>query len=141
MSELREIVDTHYQGFNTKDIDLLLSVFDPDVETIAPGMNSKGVEAFRPFAEAFARAAPDGQIRGDRFFEDRDTIIVEGTFGGTNTGPLMTANGEIPATGRSFSFRFADIFEVRDGKCVSHRIYWDNAEFMAQLGMMPGGEG
>jgi hypothetical protein len=30
-----------------------------------------------------------------------------------------------------------DIFQARDGKFVSHRIYWDNATFLAQLGLMP----
>ena len=59
--------------------------------------------------------------------------------------PRRTANGSpaakprrIPASGRSFSLPFVDLFQARDGKIVAHRIYWDNATLMAQLGAMPG---
>jgi ketosteroid isomerase-like protein len=34
------------------------------------------------------------------------------------------------------TFPFADFFQVRDGRCVSHRIYWDNMAMMAQLGAL-----
>jgi len=34
-----------------------------------------------------------------------------------------------------------DIFRVRDGKFVSHHIYFDQMTFLAQLGLMPGGAG
>jgi limonene-1,2-epoxide hydrolase len=31
---------------------------------------------------------------------------------------------------------FAGIFQVRDGRCVSHRIYFDNMAMLAQLGAL-----
>jgi ketosteroid isomerase-like protein len=43
----------------------------------------------------------------------------------------------IPASGRSFSLPYVDIFRAQDGKFVSHRIYWDNAMLLAQLGVLP----
>ena len=43
----------------------------------------------------------------------------------------------LPATGHSFSLPYVDIFQARDGKFVSHRMYWDNAMFPAQLGVLP----
>ena len=43
----------------------------------------------------------------------------------------------IPPTGRAFTLPYVDIFQARDGKFVSHRIYWDNAAFLAQLGLLP----
>ena len=39
--------------------------------------------------------------------------------------------------GRAFSFPYVDIVTARDGKVVSHRVYWDNVTFLAQLGLMP----
>ena len=48
-------------------------------------------------------------------------MIVEGVYTGTHTGPLAGPAGVIPATGRSFSLPYVDIFQARDGKFVSHR--------------------
>ena len=45
---------------------------------------------------------------------------------------------EIPATGKTFDFPFVGIFQVRDGKISSIRIYYDQVEVLTQLGLMPG---
>ena len=73
-----------------------------------------------------------------RTFEVGDTIIVEGTYSGTQTGPLVGPGSTIPATGKAFSFPYVDILQARDGKVISHRIYWDNVTFLSQLGVLPG---
>jgi len=52
----------------------------------------------------------------------------------------MTPTGEIPPTGRHFEFPYVDILQARDGKVVSHRVYFDQVAFLAQLGLMPGAE-
>lgn len=71
-----------------------------------------------------------------RSFTDGDTVIVEGIFSARQTGPVPTPNGEIPPTGNAVSFPFADFFEVSDGRCVSHRVYYDNLTMMAELGAL-----
>ena len=71
-------------------------------------------------------------------WEVDDTIIVEGVYSGTQSGPLATPDGsEIPATGRSFPFPYVDILRARDGLFVEHRLHWDNAAFLSQLGLLP----
>jgi ketosteroid isomerase-like protein len=58
---------------------------------------------------------------------------------GTHTGPLVGPADAIPATGPSFSYPFCDVLQARDGTFIAHRIYWDNATFLGQLGLMPAG--
>jgi len=137
MSELQQLLETHYAGVNSGDLDAALVVFDPDCETLTPNGPANGVEAFRAMGEAFRIAAPDNRLEVLHTFEAGDTIIVEGVYSGTHTGPLASPEGTIPATGRSFSFPYVDILQARDGKFVSHRIYWDNFTFLSQLGLMP----
>jgi predicted ester cyclase len=72
-----------------------------------------------------------------RVFEIGDTAIAEGNFVGTHTGPLATPNGAVPATGRRMDLPFSDFFEVKDGKVISHRVYFDQMALMAQLGLLP----
>ena len=49
-----------------------------------------------------------------------------GCNAGTQTGPLVTEGGTIPASGNAFAFPYVDLFQLRDGVCVSHRVFWDN---------------
>jgi ketosteroid isomerase-like protein len=135
MSQLQQMLETHYAGVNAGDLDLALSVFDPKCETMTP----HGAMELRAMGEAFRTAAPDNRLKAIRTIEAGDTIIVEGEYSGTHTGPLAGPNGTIPATGRAFSFPYCDVLQARDGKFVSHHIYWDNVTFLAQLGLLPNG--
>jgi steroid delta-isomerase-like uncharacterized protein len=138
VSDLQELVRIHYEGVNSGDLDSALSVFDPDCEGVTPLGPMRGAAAQKAFGEAFRAAVPDNRLEILRQFEAGDTIIVEGVYTGTQTGDLAGPGGTIPASGRTFSLPYVDLFQARDGKIVSHRIYWDNATFMAQLGAMPG---
>jgi predicted ester cyclase len=70
--------------------------------------------------------------------ESQDDVVVEGVYSGTHTGPLATPDGqEIAATDKSVNVPYVTMFEVRDGRIASHRAYWDQMAFMAQLGLMP----
>lgn len=137
MSQLEKMVDIHYAGVNSGDLDAALSVFDPDCEFVTPNGAHRGLDAQRALGEAFHTAAPDNRLRRLRTVEADDTIVVEGVYSGTHTGPLVTPAGTIPATGRAFSFAYCDVLQARDGRFVSQRIYWDNVTFMAQLGLAP----
>lgn len=137
MSELARLLKGHYDGVNSGDLDAAMAVFDPECENLTPNGEMKGVQAFRELGEAFRTAAPDNHLEILRTFEAGDTIIVEGVYSGTHTGPLATPAGPIPATGRRFSFPYVDFMQARDGRFVSHRIYWDNVTFLSQLGVIP----
>ena len=137
MSELQRLVRIHYEGVNSGDLDTAGSVFAGDCENTSPHGTLKGIDAFRQMGEAFQAAAPDNRLEALRTWEAGDTVIVEGIYTGTHTGPLAGPGGVIPATGRSFSLPYVDIFQARDGRFVSHRIYWDNATLLAQLGVTP----
>ena len=138
MSELRSIVDRHYEGINRHDLDMATSMLADDVESTLPGGPPlKGIAAFKGYVNVFFTAAPDAHIEGKRYLESGDTIVVEGVYSGTHTGPLMTPAGQVPPTGRHFAFTFCDILQVRGGKGYNHRVYFDQADFLTQLGLMP----
>jgi steroid delta-isomerase-like uncharacterized protein len=137
MSDLLSMVHAHYEALNHDDLDAAVALFAEDVETITPGGTEKGRDAFRALGEAFLRAVPDMHHDIVRTFEDGDTIVVEGVYSGTQTGPLETPQGTLPASGNEFAFPYVDIMQARDGVCVSHRVYWDNVTFLSQIGAIP----
>jgi steroid delta-isomerase-like uncharacterized protein len=135
MSQHRAFLDTVYQSFNKGDYDAVEPYFAADVETRSPGGTMKTRDEWRAMGAAFFAAVPDMKHEVVSYHEDGDTIVVEGIYSGTQTGPLITEAGTLPPSGNAFAFPYVDIFELRDGICVSHRIYWDNLGFMAQLGV------
>jgi len=92
----------------------------------------------RSIRRSIAKSPNSIRLQALRSFEDGDTIIVEGVYSGTQSGDLAGPGGTIPASGRTFSLPYVDFIQARGGKIISHRMYWDNATFMAQLGAMPG---
>jgi len=137
MSALLDLVLTHHRGLETGDLDLSETVFAEDVVTQMPFGTLHNRDEFRALGQAFVTAVPDMKLEITNTCEQGDTIVVEGIYSGTQIGPLQTPAGEIPASGRSFSFPYVDVFVARDGKFAEHRGYWDNATFMSQLGLMP----
>jgi steroid delta-isomerase-like uncharacterized protein len=136
-TELRKLVDQHYDGMNAGDLDAALKGIASDVETVTPFGVITGLAGFRELGQAFLTAVPNQKMAIVNYLDAGDTAVVEGVYSGTHTGPLASPNGVIPATNREFSFTFADFFVAKDGKIVSHHIYWDNMGFMAQLGLIP----
>ena len=138
MSMLMELVHSPYRGLETGNLELGTAPFAENVVTETPSGVVEGIEGFRGLARAFFTAAPDMKLAIRNTWEVGDTIIVEGVYSGTQSGPLATPDGsEIPATGRSFSFPYVDILRAREGKFVEHRVYWDNITFLTQLGLLP----
>jgi steroid delta-isomerase-like uncharacterized protein len=137
MSQLRDQVQKHYDAVNRGDMDTAITIFDPDVEGVTPNGTLNGHDALRQLGEAFMAAAPNQHMEMVRVVETDDTVVVEGVYAGTQTGPLVGPGGTIEASGNDFAFTFCDVFTFRDGLCVNHHIYWDNMSLLAQLGALP----
>lgn len=66
-----------------------------------------------------------------------NNIAAVGHLKGTNTGPIPTPGGEIPATKKKFGFLMGHVVDsTEDGRAVAHdRFYIDGATFMGQVGL------
>ena len=116
-----------------------MAAFSDELETIDPGMGTvHGIEPFREYLETFKRAMPDARAVIERAYEAGNTVIVEGRFVGTHTGPLAGDDGDIEPTGARVDLPFADFSRVEDGKIVSYHTYYDQVGLLTQLGLMEG---
>ena len=67
-------------------------------------------------------------------------MVGEWTADATNTGPLYLPSGDVhPPTGKRFTNNGIDVSVIDAGRIKSHRLYWDTAAVLAQLGLMPEG--
>jgi predicted ester cyclase len=138
--------DTVLKAFemgDSQNFEELTKLQTDDFELTMPGMTVKkqDLEGFyKPTWAGF----PDGKHRIDNVIETGDTVVVEALWGGTNLGPVMMPDGEMPATGNRVSFRLASVNKIRGGQVASTHIYFDQMEFLRGMGLvpdMPGGGG
>jgi steroid delta-isomerase-like uncharacterized protein len=137
MAEASEVVERMVQLFDDGDVAASLECFAPDATFVNPLSTLNGREEIRGLFEAFASAFTDLRHNLSSRLEAGDRFAYEGRITGTHTGTLSSPVGEIPATGRSIDYRFAAVGRVTEGRIVELRSYWDVAELMTQLGLMP----
>lgn len=132
-----EVIGRFYEDFGAGNIDDALSVCAEDLEIVDPGMGHVvGRERFREYLETFKRAMPDARAMIEHTVRSGETVVVEGRFIGTHTGPLATDDGDEAPTGATVDLRFADLSRVRDGKIVAYHTYYDQLGLLTQLGLM-----
>ncbi len=125
-------------AFASKDREGMLAAVSPDIEFVMPGLRLEGREAYGMMADGYWQAFPDLDIRVEAVHVSGDTVIEEGVFVGTHTGPLASPTGEvIPPTGRHVELPYVDLFTVRDDVVVSDRLMYDRMTMLEQLGLLP----
>ena len=85
--------------------------------------------------KGWAAAMPDSKASFNSELASGNTVVLEMTWRGTHKGPLKTAGGEIPATGKSFELRACQVVEIANDKVKSVRHYFDMGSLLRQLGV------
>jgi steroid delta-isomerase-like uncharacterized protein len=90
------------------------------------------VEAYRTFTTAF----PDFAVESVTLIGQGDLVANEWSARGTHDGPLPRPDGgHYEPTGRSFARTGVGIVELRNGKIVRYRDYFDRQTMTEQLGL------
>jgi ketosteroid isomerase-like protein len=122
-----------------KDLQAAAILYAPDAVMVTPDQGEvRGREQIIGYLKQFNDAFPDNSYEPAYAYESGDTAIDEGYFVGTNTAPLPLPTGEeLPATGKQVRVRACDIATVQNGVITSHRFYFDQMDFLGQLGLLP----
>lgn len=95
----------------------------------------KGPEGYRKDYERWRAAFPDGTVEITKIIAEDGWVVIEYTNSGTNTGPLKTAIGEFPPTNRKIEVKYCSVMEIKNGKVISGRDYYDVNTILRQLGL------
>ncbi|OMP29877.1 polyketide cyclase [Mangrovimonas sp. DI 80] len=81
--------------------------------------------------------APDTKIEKHPVrFGSGDWTAVIGELEGTFSEPMPIGDGKtIPPTGKKFKLRMATIGHWKDGKMIEEYLFYDNQDFMKQIGL------
>jgi predicted ester cyclase len=136
MADAIELARQHDAAFNAHDADGRAAIEAPDIEFVMPGMTLRGHDEVMQVLRAFWEALPDATITAEAQLTAVDVVVSEGTLAGTHNGTFRTPQGEIPRTGNPVTLRYAAIKRFKDDRLVSEHLYFDQLEFLQQLGAM-----
>jgi ketosteroid isomerase-like protein len=140
MGEARDVMDRLTEALtSTPDLKVVAELYAPDAVAVTPdGGEIHGRDNIVDYWRQMTDAIPEATFESVHAYEAGDTAVDEGYFTGRNTGPIPLPNGEhLPATQKEVRIRGVDFATVRDGHIVDYRLYFDQMEFMGQLGLLP----
>jgi predicted ester cyclase len=135
MADPKRVVERHVEAFNARDADA--EPWSEDADFVAPNASMHGREQVLGFLGVFWDAFPDGRLEASRLLAEGSVVAAEGRFTGTHTGVMRAPAGDVAATGRQVDFRWMSSYEVRGDELASEHLYFDQAELLGQLGLMP----
>jgi len=137
MASPKEAADRHVAAFNAHDLEAHKANEASDVEWSMPGgINLRGPEQVAELQKIYWDALPDVKVTPINQVVAGSTVVTEGHFVGTHTGTLRTPQGDIPPSGNNIKLRYATVQRVEGGLIASEHIYFDQLEFMTQLGVI-----
>jgi ketosteroid isomerase-like protein len=139
MGEAREVMDRLTEAVTHPDLKAIAELYAEDAVAVTPDEGEiRGRDNIVEYWRQMTETVPDGTFKTLHAYESGDTAIDEGVFSGRNTGPIQLPTGEtLPATQKEVRIRGVDIATVKDGRIVDYRLYFDEMEFLGQLGLLP----
>ena len=132
----REAFEKGTRTFNDHDMEGFAEVLADEVAFSAPGgVRGSGKGACVAFFAGWFGAFPDAHVDVRACHFIGDLAVEEGTFTGTQTGPLPSPTGDIPPTGRSVAVDYVHVLRFLDGKHVSFDLLFDRLLMLEQLGL------
>ncbi len=131
---VRQFVD----AWNRHDVTALNLFYSVNAVRETPGGGrQEGIDALRKCHEAMLRAFPDLTMDYRHEFTAGSHGVLEWTIKGTQSGPLDTPWGIVPASGKWVEFTGILVWEMDDrGYIIREKLYADFAGLLSQLDAM-----
>jgi hypothetical protein len=135
-----ELMQTLDDAWNAQDVEVFAARHKPDVIVRWPGQPEPtvGIEAHTAESIDFWKTFPDQQLDNRPykvFLAAGDWTCSIARFRGTMTGPMKTADGEIPPTGKPFEIDFYTVAKWHEEQIVEENLMYDLVTFLKQIGV------
>jgi hypothetical protein len=135
MSDPEQVIQNHIDAWNNHDGDS--DPWSEDATFRTPdGTVLKGRQEIIDFENVFWTAFPDAKMTIVARVANGNIVMSEGRMTGTHDGPLQTPDGEVPPTGRKLDLPWMCIQEVDGDVCIRENAYFNQMDFLAQLGLL-----
>lgn len=132
-------LQTYIEAYNSHDPAKVLACMTEDVLIDDKGIGERmdGTDAVRTMvADMAEKFSSDYRFDlGELIFATDEMFAAEWAMTGTNDRE-DTARG-LPNTGRPYRIQGLSIGRLRDGKVAEEHLYWNMADYLTQVGLMP----
>ena len=122
-----------------KDMNLFEKLHCPDVKVVFPdGRVTQGIkDHVSDINNVLFNGTPDSRITSHPIsFGSGDWTVATGVLEATFSEPMKMADGKsIPPTGKKVKISMATIAKWKNGCIAEEHLFWDNAEYIKQLGL------
>ncbi len=134
--ELVKLARKQVDLFNTGDWEQLQAGLAADsiYDELGTQRKIEGPERIVELFKAWKTAFPDAVGTVTSAMASGNKAALEVTWNGTHTGPLVTAEGTIPASGKRQETPAAFLFTFEGGKVKESRHYFDSMTLLKQIG-------
>lgn len=134
MSQLADLIQRYYDAFNARDFAAYERMFTADCLIEAPGVELRGIEGARAFDKVWQTAMPDTKIVSLNKATGGHIVMCENRLRGTHTGPFVTVDGTLPASGVAFDERYMATLELSGERIKRQSLHFDRLQVMKLLG-------
>ncbi len=121
------------------DWERLRAPLAPDFEYYEVGTGRRfPADGFVRNYQGLKEMAPDGRGEITNALACGDTVVLEVTWTGTQTGAMPMPGGVHPPTGRRFTMHVAQVVVFQGDAIREFRQYFDMLAFLQQIGALPG---
>jgi steroid delta-isomerase-like uncharacterized protein len=139
MGQAREVLDRlTATGVESHDVDSMVNLYADNAIVMTPDAGQlKGSKQIAQYWHQFVDAFPDSNYQYISKIEAGNKAVDEGYFIGTHSKPMTLPTGQtIPPTGNKVQVRSCEVATVENGKITEHHMYFDEVEFLRQLGLV-----
>ncbi|MCU0276281.1 MAG: ester cyclase [Acidobacteria bacterium] len=134
--KVQVLLDKVLEMWNKPDLALIPELYTAD--TVATTSSTPepyvGLEGIKRWVENTRVMLPDLKMTFDEVVVQGDKVATIWTMTGTNTGPMQTPGGVLPATGRKVRISGMAIDYLKDGKFAKEIVNFNTLEMLMQMG-------
>jgi steroid delta-isomerase-like uncharacterized protein len=137
--ELVKLVREQINAFNNSDWELMRGNLTSDsrYEELGTDRKVEGPEKIVELFKGWKTAFPDVVGTVTSSVASGNKAALEVIWKGTHTGPLTTAEGTIPASGKMQETPAALFYTFEGSKIKASRQYFDSLTLLKQIGVQP----
>jgi len=127
------------EAFNAGDWQRVKATLAPDsvYDEVGTQRRLQGADEIVQAFQGWKQAMPDAKGTITNAIASGNTVTLEITWEGTQTGPLMGPGGSLPASGKRQVTRAAQIATIQGDKIKETHHYFDMMSLLQQIGAAP----
>lgn len=137
--DLIKLARENVEAYNAGDWQRLKAPLASDVvyDEVGTQRRLQGADQLVEAYQGWKQALPDGKGVIKNAFASGNSVAIEVTWTGTQTGPLVGPGGTIPPSGKSMSLPGAQLITFQGDKIKELHQYFDLMTLLQQLGAAP----